>query len=232
MKLYYIIFLIGVLIAKIEIVESCEQFQCASIISKCMLNQSCKCDWSNGADATCYSDCIRCLGHKQFMECCSCVGICPSKQQKQFPMLQNSVVEEFDGAVPALFQEFIPLRLNWKVVSFRMDTKNNNTLNSLSSSRTAEKTDIKDKKDQNSTKCSVIFLNKCMALNKCSNFCRSTGASSYRWFHSGCCECIGSNCPVHGLKKNRCRFCPKENDSGGLQQNSLMTVDPFSNNDI
>jgi hypothetical protein len=34
------------------------------------------------------------------------------------------------------------------------------------------------------------------------------GASSYRWFHDGCCECIGDNCVGYGINESRCRECP------------------------
>ena len=34
------------------------------------------------------------------------------------------------------------------------------------------------------------------------------GASSYRWFHDGCCECVGQNCVNYGINESRCLKCP------------------------
>lgn len=49
---------------------SCNQMLCASVVSKCMLTQSCKCDLKN---CTCCRDCYQCLSWL-WQECCSCVG--------------------------------------------------------------------------------------------------------------------------------------------------------------
>lgn len=51
-------------------VESCNEVVCASIVSKCMLTQSCKCELKN---CSCCKECLKCLG-KNYEECCSCVG--------------------------------------------------------------------------------------------------------------------------------------------------------------
>jgi hypothetical protein len=34
------------------------------------------------------------------------------------------------------------------------------------------------------------------------------GANSYRWFHEGCCECVGNNCVNYGLNESKCLHCP------------------------
>ena len=54
----------------VEVSLSCNQMLCASIVSKCMLTQSCKCELKN---CTCCSDCVQCLSWL-WDECCSCVG--------------------------------------------------------------------------------------------------------------------------------------------------------------
>lgn len=53
-----------------KVTFSCNQMLCASIVSKCMLTQSCKCDLKN---CTCCKDCYQCLSWL-WQECCSCVG--------------------------------------------------------------------------------------------------------------------------------------------------------------
>ena len=44
------------------------------------------------------------------------------------------------------------------------------------------------------------------------------GATSYRWFHDGCCECIGDTCINYGINESRCMHCPldKEEDDDDL----------------
>jgi len=50
--------------------SGCNEAVCASIVSKCMLTQSCKCDLQN---CTCCKECFTCLSYL-YSECCSCVG--------------------------------------------------------------------------------------------------------------------------------------------------------------
>lgn len=58
------------LIMTIQLTYSCNEQVCASIVSKCMLTQSCKCDSQN---YSCCVECFKCLGHLK-LECCSCLG--------------------------------------------------------------------------------------------------------------------------------------------------------------
>lgn len=50
--------------------QTCNEAVCGSIVSKCLLTQSCKCDLKN---CTCCKDCYNCLSYL-YEECCSCVG--------------------------------------------------------------------------------------------------------------------------------------------------------------
>lgn len=52
-------------------VYACNEMVCASIVSKCMLTQSCKCDLKN---CSCCRECRQCLNYL-YTECCSCVGM-------------------------------------------------------------------------------------------------------------------------------------------------------------
>ena len=36
----------------------------------------------------------------------------------------------------------------------------------------------------------------------------------WRWFHDGCCECVGSTCINYGVNESRCRNCPESKDLG------------------
>lgn len=51
--------------------------------------------------------------------------------------------------------------------------------------------------------CTVAYMSQCMSWNKCKNSCKSTGAASYRWFHDGCCECIGQMCINYGINESK-----------------------------
>ncbi|VDP32620.1 unnamed protein product [Soboliphyme baturini] len=67
--------------------------------------------------------------------------------------------------------------------------------------------------------CTVAFLKQCLSVEKCRNACSSMGASSYRWFHTGCCECVGQNCIDYGVREGLCAEC------GELEELSENTVD-------
>lgn len=54
----------------LNFVESCNEAVCASVVSKCMITQSCKCDLKN---CSCCKECFSCLSYL-YSECCSCVG--------------------------------------------------------------------------------------------------------------------------------------------------------------
>lgn len=62
--------LVGSIFIIFQEVESCNEAVCGSIVSKCLLTQSCKCDLKN---CTCCKECFNCLSHL-YSECCSCVG--------------------------------------------------------------------------------------------------------------------------------------------------------------
>lgn len=53
---------------------ACNKMVCASIVSKCMLTQACKCDLTKSPEnsCTCCRDCVKCLGYL-YTECCSCL---------------------------------------------------------------------------------------------------------------------------------------------------------------
>ncbi|KAG8233409.1 hypothetical protein J437_LFUL013402 [Ladona fulva] len=65
-----------------------------------------------------------------------------------------------------------------------------------------------DAKEVMTINCTVAYMSQCMSWNKCRSSCQSTGASSYRWFHDGCCECIGSTCINYGLNESRLLLKP------------------------
>lgn len=54
--------------------------------------------------------------------------------------------------------------------------------------------------------CTVAYMSECMSYSKCKASCHSMGASSYRWFHDGCCECVGGSCIKYGNDESRYLF--------------------------
>lgn len=64
-------------------------------------------------------------------------------------------------------------------------------------------------------------MSDCMPFNKCKSSCTSMGSSAYRWFHDGCCQCVGEKCINYGLNESRCRLCPIRED----EDVSQMVVD-------
>lgn len=69
-----VVLILGFLSA-VSVIYACNEAICASVVSKCMLTQSCKCDLK---DCSCCKDCFSCLGYL-YSECCSCVGKCNCK---------------------------------------------------------------------------------------------------------------------------------------------------------
>ena len=57
--------------------------------------------------------------------------------------------------------------------------------------------------EQVTLNCTVAYLTQCRSWGKCSFSCQTMGASSVRWFHNGCCECIGSTCINFGINESR-----------------------------
>lgn len=56
------------------------------------------------------------------------------------------------------------------------------------------------------TVCTVAFINRPLGMAKCKKSCTKMGASQFRWFHEGCCECIGEYCFNYGLGEPKCEI--------------------------
>ncbi|CAG0879597.1 unnamed protein product [Darwinula stevensoni] len=143
---------------------ACNEAVCASIVSKCMLTQSCKCNLQN---CSCCKDCFQCLANL-FDECCSCVASGGTEESQ--PKLSSSK---------------------------RM------TVN-----------------------CTVSYIAQCVSYKKCRMTCNSMGAQSYRWFHDGCCECVGPYCLNYGINESRCSSCPE------YEEQEYEDEDLYVNNDF
>lgn len=194
---------------------SCNEEICGSIVSKCILTQSCKCDKN---DMSCFKDCVRCMGKQYFEDCCACVDLCPKTANDVKPSLSHkSHVEDFEG-VPELFDVLVSspadeLEYSWNIFTFPVNYETVLSASNLKTNKVySGHQDNKELEENASVNCTVVYFDHCVSWNKCRQSCRSTGASSYRWFHDGCCECVGSTCLNYGVNESRCKFCPEEDD--------------------
>jgi len=192
--------------------QCCNEAVCGSIVSKCMLLQSCKCDLL--PNCSCCKKCFECLGYL-YSECCSCVDMCPKPNIAKHNISQKSHVEDLPSTSShTLFQALTKetdYNNRWSIVTFPID------LPTAAYKPTSKKVVVADATKLQSTlpndsivtvNCTVAYIAQCMSWNKCKAACTSMGASSYRWFHDGCCECVGQECINYGINQSRCTDCP------------------------
>jgi len=215
----------------------CNEAVCASIVSKCMLLQSCKCELE--PDCTCCKKCFECLDYL-YSECCSCVDMCPKPNVTVHELSKKSHVEELDKSIPTLFEALTDeedAQNRWSIFTFPIDIDmtsfqplNKKTI-TLDTSQLAQST-LSDG-SLVTVNCTVAYMSQCMSWNKCKASCTSMGASSYRWFHDGCCECVGNQCINYGINQSRCEDCPILDDEEELTDEEMemlvnMDYDDFT----
>lgn len=207
---------------------ACNEALCASVVSKCMLTQSCKCEMKN---CTCCKDCFNCLD-RLFVECCSCVEMCPKSNKSAVELNKKSHVEDLVEPMHELFAALTETCDNlhrWtsytypahKGVSFFKEFKY-----STGSATRDENGKIKEEEFPD-VNCTVAYMSQCMSWEKCKGSCSSMGATSYRWFHDGCCECIGKHCVNYGINESRCIECPIDREEAlkNLREEGVTSVD-------
>ncbi|VDM37782.1 unnamed protein product [Toxocara canis] len=210
----------------------CSETECGPRVSKCMLLKACNCSITRenilNNSCTCCNECIQCLD-KQYTQCCSCFGLC--NPDKEAPRM-NSYVDKFDQDEEDLIvfdKVAAMLFYNWR-----------------------SRKELKQLRDiKGGTNCTVVYLDKCISHEQCSRQClksddlitsyfRATltkmatflhdpercptilGASMLRWFHTGCCECIGHTCLPYGSNTARCKYCTDfDDDLPSLRQTEL-----------
>ncbi|GFU56033.1 protein twisted gastrulation [Nephila pilipes] len=212
----------------------CNEAVCASIVSKCMLTQSCKCDAKN---ISCSKDCFYCLDFL-YSECCSCVEMCPKTNETDNYLSMKSHVEDLSEPFPDLFSVLTEEKdslLRWTSYTFPVE------ISFISIDKdvkfvTAKSTDTNGSNQGQlepvSVNCTVAYMSQCMPWNKCKDACCSMGASSYRWFHDGCCECVGSTCVNYGINESRCLECPPDKDQMTIEELNVITKDTVKSDDF
>jgi len=192
-------------------VTACNEAVCASIVSKCMLLQSCKCQLQ--PDCTCCKKCFECLDYL-YSECCSCVDMCPKPNVTIHELSRKSHVEDLDENSPTLFQALTDQddsQGRWSVFTFPIDIDMSAFMPVNKKIVTVEAENVNtviEVDNKVTVNCSVAYMAQCMSWNKCKASCNSMGATSYRWFHDGCCECVGNQCINYGINQSRCIECP------------------------
>lgn len=202
--------------------KACNEAICASVVSKCMLTGSCKCDL---VTCTCCKECFNCLSYL-YDECCSCVDLCPKPNVTDNPLSKKSHVEEFSEPVPGLFLALTadpdphkrwltytyPVDFNVTMFKSKQDHEPKYYMQSID-------TESKHPQKPNTVtvNCTVAYMAQCSSWNKCKASCQSMGATSFRWFHDGCCECIGNTCINYGINESRCLHCPLDKEDDDLK---------------
>ncbi|XP_065365283.1 protein twisted gastrulation [Calliphora vicina] len=194
--------------------DGCNEFVCGSVVSKCLLTQSCTCKLS---DCYCCKDCLNCLG-ELYIECCSCLDMCPQHNDTLSALAPKSQIGDFEG-VPELFDTLTAEEDEdqWSTIRFPMRNSLQRHYNMVTGSfgfgDELDADAFAHKQQQPATvNCTVIYLNSCTTNKKCLQYCESMGSNSYRWFHDGCCECVGANCYNYGINESRCTACPDDDE--------------------
>lgn len=212
-------------------VWGCNEAVCASIVSKCTLTQACKCTLTN---CTCCRECFDCLTYL-YDECCSCLELCP-KPNLTTSVTMHSQVGDLKEPMPDLFNiltEEKDLQGRWATFTYpididqswfqpKVDTPPNKDVVSLAGGKIL----VDPSKEVITVNCTVAYMSQCMPLNKCRNSCHSMGASFFRWFHDGCCQCIGRTCLHYGIDESRCSSCTLGDDL----EDDVEEIDEVSSN--
>ncbi|ODM94736.1 Protein twisted gastrulation [Orchesella cincta] len=218
------------LTSNVGLVSSCNEAVCASIVSKCTLTQACKCELKN---CTCCKECFDCLTYL-YDECCSCVELCPRPNISHHVQMHSQVgdlKEPIDELFRALTEEK-DIQGRWATFTYPIDIDQSWFMPKPEAASSANvytvgKIVVDPTKEVVTVNCTVAYMSECMPLNKCRNSCHSMGASYFRWFHDGCCECIGSTCINYGIDESRCTRCSLEDDA----EDDPMEVDVSEDTD-
>lgn len=223
---FVLTFSLGVFLGLFLCAQACNEAVCASIVSKCMLTQSCKCELRN---CTCCKECFSCLDYL-YAECCSCVEMCPKPNNTASELSRKSHVEDLTEPTPDLFAALTDDRdtlQRWQTFTFPVDLDKSLFKHKLDKEikykqLNSEQEVIPLIKDLITVNCTVAYMSQCMSWNKCKASCVSMGASSYRWFHDGCCECVGHTCINYGINESRCTECPGDEDETPIESETFL----------
>ncbi|XP_043914279.1 twisted gastrulation protein homolog 1-like [Protopterus annectens] len=209
--------LIGLLLVvsctQISTSAGCNKALCASDVSKCLLQELCQCQVTE-AGCSCCRECMLCLG-PLWEQCCKCTGLCKDKHGKDTQHTSLSYVDDLLLPIPSLFQTLATVPDNdgtsgWTYhvlpVSDEVNQQEHENHILLGSHKVMEAVIVPPVEDTTDN-CTVLYFNTCVSITRCKQSCELVGASKYRWFQNGCCECIGCNCIAYGSKELGCQSC-------------------------
>lgn len=187
---------------------TCSESECGPRVSKCMLLKACNCSITRhniiNNNCSCCTQCIQCLD-KQYTQCCACVGLC--NPDREAPHI-NSYVDKFeqDDEDIIVFDKVALVNKVGTTVSFPALHAHPPSSYNAESAKMMQKVYA-------GVNCTVVYLDKCMSHKQCSRQCLILGASMLRWFHTGCCECIGHTCLPYGSTVARCKYCTEYDET-------------------
>lgn len=190
-------------------VSGCNKALCASDVSKCLLQELCQCNMKE-EDCPCCQECMLCLG-SLWDQCCSCVGLCSENKGSQKHAARRSSLEVLPVPLPSLFQSLSELQgdaaMDWSVHTLPV-TKELSQQSHLDHTLLGAHTAVPAQSSGNTSSiCTVMYFKPCMSMRRCHETCEFTGSSRYRWFHNGCCQCVGPDCYGYGSKDPLCQQC-------------------------
>lgn len=140
------------------------------------------------------------------------------------PMLFSTITEE-DDALRRWTLEKFPVTMHFVTIDDHGEMET--TVYYPIRNKETSVAGMNDDEDE-SVDCTVVYMARCMPLNKCKISCTSMGASAYRWFHDACCQCIGPKCINYGMNTSKCLRCPidstQDDDSSDPANNTQDTI--------
>ncbi|KPM10190.1 twisted gastrulation-like protein [Sarcoptes scabiei] len=190
----------------------CDSVVCASIVSKCILTSDCKCN-NILTNRSCAENCSLCLDYL-YQDCCLCFDLkfsilypdlCQKSRTNEAEEIQHrSNVGHIKDPQPDFFKLLTelpdPLE-RWKTISYSLKLP-------FLDDDVEENRNRMEGESHLEMDCTVAYLAQCISLNKCRTSCASMGSTTYRWFHDGCCQCVGKTCNEFGLEQSNCTACP------------------------
>uniref|UniRef100_A0A6G1SFU7 Protein twisted gastrulation n=1 Tax=Aceria tosichella TaxID=561515 RepID=A0A6G1SFU7_9ACAR len=202
----------------------CDRDFCDDVVTKCTANRRCS---GNFKHVTHRKECVDCLEEK-FGKCCGCIDrLCPADEYQTHSSHVGDIADSSYDELFNVLTETDDIHGRWTVAngsSFKLidhpelgklrvglDEKNKRLVLSPSSNEQKLGADYEGDFEEDSnldsrqpSTCVVAFINKQLGMSQCKRYCRSMGASSFRWFHEGCCECVGKSCIHYGLAQPKC----------------------------
>ncbi|CAK8672562.1 unnamed protein product [Clavelina lepadiformis] len=215
---------------------SCNKAHCASIVSYCLIQEKCNCDPAKNCSccaecAMCLGDyyrhCCDCVGMRKGSNYTAGLPTVTSTVAMLDQPAPDLFIALTEQPAPSLHFTVLQFPVIEELGAHRhgLIRAHKQPRHHASSSSTVElegqdphqtywedvQVVLRQNYDINITDtralCTVAYFDQCFPLNECLMSCESMGASSFRWFHNGCCQCAGPTCLNYGNMYPKCREC-------------------------